>query len=442
MENNIKINVLEVQNVKRVKALRLECTKPLTVIGGRNGQGKTSVLDAIAYALGGAKFAPSVIKRDGSAGNPLIRVTLNNGLVVERSGKNSDLKVIDPKGGKSGQQLLNEFVSQLAIDLPRFLHASDAEKAHVLLEHLGIEADLEALRREEKRLYDERYQVGRIADQKKKFAAEMPAFEGVPEEPLSIGELIQQQQAILARNGENQRLRSQLDALTAKQAASRRRCEELRAALKAAEAELESVSASVETARRSASDLQDESTADLEANIRNTEDINAKVRANLDRHKAEMDAEEMAKDYAALTEKIEEVRKKQIALLESVELPLDGLEILDGKLAYNGKLWDCMSGSEQLRVGAAIAQRTNPKCGFVLLDKAEQFDAATLAEFGTWLEEQGLQAICTRVSTGDECSIVIEDGFVVGQEQFLTTPTPEPETIAKTPAPSWVPGEF
>ena len=84
MENNIKINVLEVQNVKRVKALRLECTKPLTVIGGRNGQGKTSVLDAIAYALGGAKFAPSVTKRDGAAGNPLIRVTLNNGLVVER----------------------------------------------------------------------------------------------------------------------------------------------------------------------------------------------------------------------------------------------------------------------------------------------------------------------------------------------------------------------
>lgn len=33
-----------------------------------------------------------------------------------------------------------------------------------------------------------------------------------------------------------------------------------------------------------------------------------------------------------------------------------------------------------------------------------------------WLEAEGLQAIATRVSTGDECSIIIEDGYVVGQK--------------------------
>ena len=53
-----------------------------------------------------------------------------------------------------------------------------------------------------------------------------------------------------------------------------------------------------------------------------------------------------------------------------------------------------------------------PKCGFVLLDKLEQMDLNTLNEFGKWLEHEGLQAIATRVSTGDECSIIIEDGMV------------------------------
>ena len=37
-------------------------------------------------------------------------------------------------------------------------------------------------------------------------------------------------------------------------------------------------------------------------------------------------------------------------------------------------------------------------------------DTDTLDDFGKWLEAQGLQAIATRVSTGDECSIIIEDG--------------------------------
>ena len=50
-------------------------------------------------------------------------------------------------------------------------------------------------------------------------------------------------------------------------------------------------------------------------------------------------------------------------------------------------------------------------------DKLEQMDLDTLKEFGAWLEAEGLQAIATRVSTGEECSVIIEDGYAVGQEQ-------------------------
>ena len=57
-------------------------------------------------------------------------------------------------------------------------------------------------------------------------------------------------------------------------------------------------------------------------------------------------------------------------------------------------------------------RKLNPECGFVLMDKLEQMDIDTLNEFGKWLEAEGLQAIATRVSTGGECSIIIEDGYV------------------------------
>ena len=100
---SMKINKLEIENVKRVKAVKIEPTETgLTVIGGPNGQGKTSILDSIAWALGGDRYRPSEAHRQGSVTPPNIHITMNNGLVIERKGKNSSLKVIDPDGQKAG----------------------------------------------------------------------------------------------------------------------------------------------------------------------------------------------------------------------------------------------------------------------------------------------------------------------------------------------------
>ena len=97
----IKINRLEIENVKRVKAVKLEPSQNgLTIIGGNNNQGKTSILDAIAWALGGDKYRPSKAQREQSVIPPNLHIVMNNGLVVERKGKNSSLKVTDPDGKK------------------------------------------------------------------------------------------------------------------------------------------------------------------------------------------------------------------------------------------------------------------------------------------------------------------------------------------------------
>ena len=75
-----------------------------------------------------------------------------------------------------------------------------------------------------------------------------------------------------------------------------------------------------------------------------------------------------------------------------------------------------------MKVGVAIVRKLNPKCGFVLLDKLEQMDIDTLNEFGHWLQQEGLQVIATRVSTGDECSIIIEDGYSKANDKADATP--------------------
>lgn len=407
---SMKINRLEIENVKRIKAVKIEPRENgLTLIGGNNNQGKTSVLDSIAWALGGERFKPSQATREGSVIPPNLHIVMNNGLIVERKGKNSALKVTDPNGNKGGQQLLNEFVEQLALDLPKFMESSGKEKAQTLLQIIGVGDQLVQLEKEEKELYQERLYVGRTADQKEKFAKEQPYFPEAPKDLISPSDLIRQQQEILARNGDNQRKRENLHKLEQDYQKINDDLSELLAKQKRIEEDLR-------IARLSAADLQDESTAELEESISNIEEINRKVRANLDKEKAEDDAKGYRSQYNKLTEKISDLRSKKNSLLNSAELPLPELSVADGELIYKGQKWDNMSGSERLKVSTAIVRKLNPDCGFVLLDKLEQMDMKTLQEFGLWLESEGLQAIATRVSTGDECSIIIEDGYVAGQE--------------------------
>lgn len=415
---SVKIAALEAENVKRIKAVALTPSPTgLTIVGGNNNQGKTSVLDALAWALGGEKFRPTAAVRDGALAPPHLKVILSNGVVVERKGRNSSLTVTDPTGQRSGQQLLNAFVEPLALDLPRFMQASDKDKADTLLNIIGVGDALTGLDREIKALYDRRTVIGQIGAQKRHAAEELTEYPDAPSEPVSAIELIQQQQEILLHNADNQRQRMKLAQLEEQEKQLGRRVQELSQELEMVEHQLTAVQQDVQDATKTVAQLQDESTAELEQSIRNVEEINRQVSANLAKSKAQDEAERYAQEYTALTEQIKAKRTARMDLLNGADLPLTGLGVEDGSLTYNGKHWQDMSGSDQLRVATAIVRRLNPDCGFVLLDKLEQMDLATLAEFGSWLQAEGLQAIATRVSTGGECQIIIEDGRAKGAEE-------------------------
>lgn len=441
---SVKIMALEAENVKRIKAVALTPSPTgLTIVGGNNNQGKTSVLDALAWALGGDRFRPDAAQRDGAVAPAHLKVKLSNGVVVERKGKNASLTVTDPTGRRSGQQLLNAFVEPLALDLPRFMEATDKEKADILLRIIGIGTELHTRDMEIKALYDKRTFTGQLAAQKKHFAEELISYPDAPEKPVSASDLIRQQQEILARNGENQRKRNQLDKLIDEKNQLNftlrdldEKIEDLKEEYNQTQAKFTDLEKQIFQARKSAAQLQDESTAELEASIRDIEEINQKVRANLEKSRAEDEAAQYDSEYKRLTEAITQKRADRMALLNGADLPLPGLGVEDGALTYNGKHWRDMSGSDQLRVAAAIVRRLNPDCGFVLLDKLEQMDMTTLQEFSVWLEAEGLQAIATRVSTGSECQIIIEDGMVKDAETSLPPVTEKPQQK------SWTKGAF
>jgi len=437
MSDAVKINTIEVENTKRIRAASAHLTENgLTVIGGGNRAGKTSFLDAIAWLLGGEKFRPTE-PHNTAGGRARIRGELSNGLVVERKGKNGTLTVTDPSGAKSGQGILSEIIPVLALDLPSFVDASDKQKAKILLSILGVEEELQKLEEAEKALYADREALGREAKRASAYADELPMYEDAPAAILSAQELIQAQQAVLLKNAENAKARKsrpeierEIVALVSRKkealaaiADRERRIIELQNEIKVKRQECadidvkgETLKTRLEAAAKTEAELKDGSTAELEAQLADIEAANAKVRANQEKAKARLKAEGLEHEYKEMGTAIAEIRNQITALLEGAELPLPELTVVGGELVYRGQRWDCMSGSEQLKVATAIVRKLNPACGFVLVDKLEQMDLQTLREFAAWAESEGLQIIGTRVSTGAECSLIIEDGNLIEAE--------------------------
>lgn len=472
--NPVKIASLELENVKRIKAVSITpTTDGLTVIGGRNAQGKTSVLDAIAWALGGNSFKPQNPTREGSATPAKLKIELSNGLIVTRQGSSGTLKVTDPTGKKSGQTLLNSFIEQLALNLPKFMNSTDKEKAEVLLDLIGVKDQIKALDNQIETLSDQRRPLKTDYLGKRKVAADMPYYADAPEEPVSATELIERQQAILAKNSQNQAIRQKVVDLEAQMKLkeqqendARERVKQIERDLVAANNQVSTIvnekfqlSNSLNSTKDIAQKLVDESTEDIEQKLRDIDAINEKVRANQRRADLEAEAETTEETYKAISDQIETVRKQRIALLEGANMPLEDLDVKDGYLVYKGITWSDMSSAEQLRVATAIVRALKPDCGFVLVDKLEQMDTQTLANFGTWAQSVGLQVIGTRVSTGDECSVVIEDGYakqdtpagttntqdvVAPVTQPMSTPvsTAAQEPISQAPQAPFMPGVF
>lgn len=416
----VKILCISGENFKALKAFYCE-PKPegLTVIGGDNGAGKSACLDLVAYAVGGAKFKPSNPKREGAVGDTTLHVDLSNGLTVERKGKNLSLTVTDKEGARHGQELLDALISNIAIDLPKFYNASSKEKSHMILETLGIEDKLAELQKREKEKYDTRTMVGREADKKQKAAEDMPWYEDAPEKKLSVSELLDQQQAVLARNGIRAEHKRNLEKYKGEVADIDGRVKSL------LDQKSELLDKINDVQKASANDGEEESTAELEQQIADFEEINRKVEANQERTRRLEEADALSDQKDALTKEIEEIRAERMSLLKDADFPLEGLTVNDdGELIYNGQPWDCMSGSQQLIVSCAIASKINPSCRFVLMDKLEQLDLPTLKAFDEWLKTQDLQCIATRVSTGDECTLIIEDGEVKEDEKPLVLAPP------------------
>ena len=393
----MKIIKLEAENVKRLKAVSIEPDGTLQVIGGRNSQGKTSVMDAIWLALGGATAARATARpvRDGEY-SASVKLDLGD-IVVTRTwdGDKTSVKVEAADGAKyaSPQGLLDNLLGKFAFDPLAFTLLKPKEQVTALLDLVKLDVDLDALAKERQDKYDERTDLGRqIKTLEGQLAGLPPIAKGTPFQEVSVGELIAQYQAALETE---QRITKSIER-RAKINELIYEYEQELAEITAWEASTPSVTGSLMIQRE----------------IDSLETTNAAVRAALARSSTEGNLEELRAAHTATADRIDAIDGEKAGALARATLPVQGLGFDDEGVTFNGIPFSQVSSSEQIRVSLAMAMAGNPKLRVMQIRDGSLLDPDGMALVAKMAAEADYQVWIERVGNADEAAVIIEDGEV------------------------------
>lgn len=426
------ITKLEAENFKRLKAIQINPDgSPLVIVGGANGAGKSSTLDAIEAALGGQKRSPEKPIRDGEKKARIVVET--DELIVTRTytAKGSRLEV-RPKGEDgaviaSPQKILDSLVGALSFDPLEFGRLEPKRQAKVLRDLVGL--DLESLDVARSKYEMERRDVGRDLKRAQGALDKMGADPAAQEPGMTAAEILAEIKARRERNDDRNSQRSKLGTMRARaqsiideRRAINDRIADLEKALKSAGEEIDELTNELEEIRGSGKELAatvetlppDEPIDDLEAELANAERNAASAADAVRRSALVEETKELEGRYGALTANIEQVDRTRDAAIENAAYPIAGLEAHDDGVYLAGVPWSQASSAEALRASVAIGLALNPKLRILLIRDGSLLDEKSLAMISTMAAEADAQLWIERVGAGDEVSVVIEDGAIAG----------------------------
>lgn len=402
----MKIISLETTNYKRAKHVQIvpDPDGNLVIVAGKNGQGKSSVLDSIAAALGGAnsKTTPKPI-REGEDRAEIVLETED--LIIKRvftpSGSRLDLTNKDGAKYPKAQAKLDELVGKLSLDPLAFTLLDDKKQLQQLLDLVELPFNPEQLEAERKQVFEERTAVNRRAKEFESALAqfgELPA--DLPTTEVSVAELLGEYRNLESAQQERARYLTDLNE-------SRYKVEELERQLAAARKHL----ADVTEAIGNMSDY----TADLEAlrgKIDGAEETNRLVRKAQERGSLEFQYDATKDQAAKLTAKLDEIAKTKADGLAQAQFPVEGLGFTEDGVTYQGQPFKQASSAEQIRVSMAMAIALNPTLRVIRISDGSLLDSDSLALVEKTAREHNFQIWLEMVEGDHEKAFTIFDGEV------------------------------
>lgn len=426
----MKILELRADNFKRLRVVEIRPQSPLVQISGKNGSGKTSVLDAITAALAGAKGLPSAPIRKGEEKASIV-LDLGELRVTRRFTKDSSTVVVEAKDGArytSPQAVLDALLDRISFDPMSFIGKAPAEQYDELRNLMKL--DFRLLDATNKVDYDRRTQLNREALAERSRAVAIVVPPGTPEELIDAAQLVASLEAAGQANAELEKRRAnrlrateRITELYQARDARLRRAEENREKIKVLQAEADQHVIFAVEDEKQATELQKKlvdagdlpshlATEPIKAAIAEAQLLNQGVRAREMKQQLEAKATTLETEAAQLTEAMSiRTAAKELKLREA-KLPVEGLTLGQGELLYQGVPLAQASDADKLRVSVALVMSGSPKLKVIRVRQGNDLDADSLKLLEELVKEKDWQVWLERIEPGPN-GIVLEDGSVV-----------------------------
>lgn len=407
---------LEAENVKTLRAVAIEPDGAVVQITGANGSGKSSVLDAMYYALAGKGALPSQPVREGE---DQARIMLDLGeLIVTRrisADGTTSLSVMTPDGAKFGspQSMLDAMLGALTFDPLAFSRMKAKEQRDEIARLAGLTEMLDTLAGMDRADFDARTDVNRDLKQAEARLAALPVVPAC--EPVDVSATLAEIRAAREENRVAEALAGRREQLEGQARATREVAEHKREQARALLAEADAFDAQAATLDASAAVIMVPELLDLtplEHRLEQAESLNAQHRAHQDRALAEQAVAELRAQSEAYTASLKAREAERAAVIAAADMPVPGLGLSADGVTLNGHPLDQASSAEQLRLATAIAMARDTKLRVLRIKDGSLLDEQSLAVIGEMAETHNWQVWLEVVDTSGQVGIVMRDGAV------------------------------
>lgn len=402
----MKIVSLEAENIKCLKAIEIKPDGNMVVIGGENGNGKSSILDSIEYALGGSKHIPGQPIRNGQEKARIV-LDLGDIQVTRTFTKNGTNLVVKSKDGATfatPQAMLDKIVGNLSFDPSEFFRMDDKKRIETLKTLVGL--DFTELNKNHKEAFDTRTDINRRGKELKAQYESLSYCKDVPDKEVSVAELSKQLTDAIFKN---QKLSNDKRSLENNQLRITRIDEQIKQLME----EKTKIESYVKKDRYTVEDLKEIDVSEIQNNINSAEEINKKVRANDAKRALETALQELRGKSEAISIALKGIDETKQQMMEKAKFPIKGLAFDEETVTFNSIPFDQISQGERIKISVAMGLVLNPKLKILLIRDASLLDEKNLEMVAKMAQKMDAQVWLERVGHGKECQIIISDGTIV-----------------------------
>jgi len=443
----MQVTELIIDNIMKIRAIHIRPKSNMVALKGENGNGKSSVLNALVMGFKGKKEFPNLpIHKGAKKGSIKISIdgddTVPPFTITQTITSKSTNLMIEPDTvlfGDTPRSFLDKLIGKISFDPLAFINQEGPKQRAALLELIGV--DVDALDSKEKDIYNERTTIGRDLKTAQARVDNLNVWPEIKEEKvIEIDEVSAKIVKAMESNNEIDRREATNDTRKAAVINAREQIEALEQTISNLNKYIIETKSEYSKEKEAMSQIDVVDVDALNDQISTIGDTNSKIRDNITYKSETSTLTSIQNEYNKLDNSLTTVREDRVQLIQDADIPVPGLTFDDAGLLYNDIPLSQCSDGEKLMVSMGISMALNPTIRVLLIKDGSLLDSKNRKILNDMCKDKGFQLWMESVASKDEydaagqVGIFIEEGEAVGDGVVEVVPEPVKKKVAKAPA--------